>query len=77
MHFSGLIISTGHEKENSQTSKNIHKKKIDAIHFWESILLKQSAAVVRYFEGGAEGWLNEGVGGGEGGISGKHIETTI
>ena len=44
MHLSGLIIRTGHEKENSQTSKNIHKKKIDLIYQFS--LRKHSAKAV-------------------------------
>ena len=44
MHLSGLIIRTGHEKENSQTTKNIHKKKIDVIYQFS--LRKHSAKAV-------------------------------
>ena len=44
MHLSGLIIRTGHEKENSQTSKNIDKKKIDVIYQFS--LRKHSAKAV-------------------------------
>ena len=44
MHLSGLIIRTGQEKENSQTSKNIHKKKIDVIYQFS--LKKHSAKAV-------------------------------
>ena len=44
MHLSGHIIRTGHEKENSQTSKNIHKTKIDVIYQFS--LRKHSAKAV-------------------------------
>ena len=44
MHLSGLIIRTGYEKENSQTSKNIHKTKIDVIYQFS--LRKNSAKAV-------------------------------
>ena len=44
MRLSGLIIRTDHEKENSQTSKNIHKTKIDVIYQFSS--RKHSAKAV-------------------------------
>ena len=44
MYLSGLIIRTGHEKENSQTSKNIHNTKIDVIYQFS--LRKHSAKAV-------------------------------
>ena len=44
MHLSGLIIRTGQEKENSQTSKNIHKTKIDVTYQFS--LRKHSAKAV-------------------------------
>ena len=65
MHLSGLIIRTGHEKENSQTSKNVHKKKIDVIYQFS--FKKYSAKAV------SSGFFIDGPGG-----SGKtYLYTTL